>query len=157
MAEGEFAQIRQHIEKALDLDIFLIGDHDLFAMLLNAAVMQRDTASLWKYAPLLVEEAVRLDHKLYLAVTHRGWGVLHTLMGEFTEAKEHLEQALVIFQDLETRWQLGRTCFELGELAVVRSDNGEAQKQYISALKLFEEMGASPEAARALAKLESLS
>lgn len=125
-------------------------------MLLDAAVMQRDPASLGKYAPLLAEEAVRLDHSLYLAITHRGWGVLHTLKGAFTEARTHLDQALGLFQDLETRWQLGRTHFELGELAVAGSDTAEAQQQYTTALKLFEEMDAAPDAARTLAKLETL-
>jgi len=156
MAAGEFAQIRQHLEMVLDLETKITGDHDLFAMLLDAAVMQRDEVSLQKYTPLLEEEAVRLDHSLYLATAHRGWGVLHTLKAEFKEAKENLDQALVIFQDLETRWQLGRTYFELGELAVACSDIAEAREQYSTARKLFEEMDASPDAARSQLALDSL-
>ena len=155
MVEGEFALVRQHLEKALHKGFSEIGEHDVYAMLLDTAVMQRDETSLRIYAPLLEGEATQLDHSLYLAIAHRGWGVLHFLTGEFAKASARLDQAIVMFSDLETRWQLGRTHFELGELAVARSSMDEAREQYSTALNLFEEMGASPDAARALSALES--
>ena len=52
------------------------------------------------------------------------------------------------FEGLDTRWQLGRTLVELGELAREQSKTAEAKQQYAKALQLFEEMGAVPDAAR---------
>jgi len=43
-------------------------------------------------------------------------GVAHRLAGETTEAEARLKQVLALFSSLSTRWQLGRTLFELGEL-----------------------------------------
>ncbi len=154
IAEGEFALVEQYLEKALHLGFTFAGDHELHAMLLDTAVMQRDAASLEKYVPLLEAEATRLDHSLYLAIAHRGWGVLHTLKGEFKEARARLEQALVLFGVLETRWQLGRTHYQLGELAVARSDTAEAREQFARALKWFEELRAAPDAARTQSALD---
>ena len=149
MAQGEFALVRELLEKAIHKPSVLVGDHDVYAMLADAAVQQRDGAALREYAPLLEEAAVSLEHKLYLATAHRAWGVMHRLEGEFEQAEARLEQAIILFSGLDTRWQLGRTLLELGELAAGRSQTAEAKQHYARALELFEEMGAIPDAARA--------
>ena len=100
MAEGEFALVRQHLEKALQAEFNFMGEHSVYAMLLDTAVVQRDEAALQKFAPLLENQARQLDHHLYLATAQRGWGVLHTLRGEFAEARERLDQAIDIFGDI---------------------------------------------------------
>ncbi len=149
MAEGEFALVRKHLELALHKEItWLARPHDLYAMLADAAVQQRDSKGLLKYAPLLEKEALDLDHSLYLALAHRAWGVAHRLNGDFEEAEARLGLALELFRDLDTRWQLGRTYYELGELAAARSNPAKAAEQYSASLKLHEEMGALPDAVR---------
>src|SRR5512143_2455555 len=126
MAEGEFALVEQHLEGALQKrfangsQVFnngsWPGDHDLFAMLADAAAQQADEAMLRKYAPLAEALAMRYGHVLYQAVAHRGWGVAHRLAGEYPEAEARLQQALTLFQQLGTAWQTGRTLADLGEL-----------------------------------------
>lgn len=160
MAEGEFALVRQHLEAALDRPTALpnatCGDHDLYAMLADVAVFQRDTDALSRYAPLAEAAADRYQHRLYQGVAYRAWGVLHLLRGEHAEAETRLRLALEQFELLGARWQIGRTLFELGEQAVARADVPGARDTYSRALFVFEEVKAEPDAARTRRALELL-
>jgi hypothetical protein len=164
MAEGEFALVRQHLEQALPKRAIPLGhgapagDHDLYAMLADVSALQRDEAALRKYAPLAEEAAARCGHPLYLAIAHRAWGVAHRLAGRsaYTESEARLRNALDLFSALETRWQIGRTLFELGELAAARKDAGGARDYFSRALAAFEALRAAPDAARTRRALASL-
>src|SRR5919109_4101823 len=115
MAEGEFALVREHIEAALtrpSLGWATFGDHDLYSLLADAAAQQRDEAALQEYVTLAEETARRYNHRLYQAVAHRAWGVLHRLAGQYTESQLRLTQALELFQQFDTYWQIGRTLYE---------------------------------------------
>jgi hypothetical protein len=125
-------------------------------MLADVAVQQRDLAALRQYAPLAEQLASRYDHGLYQAIAHRAWGVAHRLAGEYAEAKVRLHQALELFHDLDTHWQIGRTLSELGELAVARAEATAARDYFSHALAAFEAMKAAPDADRARAALEAL-
>ena len=159
MAEGEFALVRQHLEEAINkgsLGWRPRGDHDIFAMLADVAVRQGDLEAIRRYAPLAEEAATRYGHKLYHAIAHRAWGVAHRLAGEYALAKARLDQALELFRELDARWQIGRTCSELGELALALSDTAAARHYLTAALALFQSLGAAPDAARTQAMLEKL-
>ena len=131
-------------------------EHIVYMMLVDSAVRAGDEKAIRQFAPQLEELALRDDHKPYLAVAHRAWGVAYRLAEEYQEAETHLEKALGIFEELETRWQIGRTLFELGELAMDRS-NGEAAQGYFSqAQDLFEELGAGPDVSRTASVLEAI-
>ena len=162
MAEGEFALVRQHLEMALPKTGLPPGnaapgaDHDLYAMLADACALQRDEAAIRQYAPLAEEAAAQCGHQLYLGIAHRAWGVAHCLAGEFAESQARLQKALDIFQSLDTRWQLGRTLFELGDLARAQKDLAGARDHFTRALAAFTEMEAAPDAARARVRLDSL-
>ncbi len=125
-------------------------------MLADVAAQQRDLAALRQYAPLAEQLASRYDHVLYRAIAHRAWGVAHRLAAEYAEATGRLNQALESFQDLDTRWQIGRTLSELGELAVARAEAAAARDYFSRALAAFEAMKAAPDAARVRAALEAL-
>ena len=90
-------------------------------------------------------------------ITYRAWGVLHRLEGNYDEAETRLNQALDLFQGLETRWQIGRTYYELAELALARADTVRARDGFSRALAAFEGMRAVPDAERTRAALASLS
>jgi tetratricopeptide (TPR) repeat protein len=156
MAEGEFALVRENLEHAVGRGSMLLGDHDVYAMLVDAVVQQRDVRALRQYAPLAEETAARFDHKLYQGVANRAWGVLHRLTGEYAEAETRLQQALKIFQKLETRWQQGRTLFELGELANAQDRRAAAHDYFSRAVAAFDDMRAVPDLNRARAALQSL-
>ena len=156
IAEGEFALVRQHLESALTRTGAWVGDHDLYAMLADAAARQRDEAALRQYAPLAEATARRYEHKLYRAIAQRAWGVLHRLAGEHSEAEARLHLALELFQELGARWQVGCTLFELGELGLARAQDGAVREQFVHALDAFESLGAAPDAARTRARLSSL-
>jgi tetratricopeptide (TPR) repeat protein len=162
MAEGEFALVRQHLEAAMRKPVSLksatCADHDLYAMLADAAAQQRDAAALRQYAPLAEETARRFGHKLYQAIAHRAWGVAHRLAGRsaYAEAEARLNQALALFHELDTRWQVGRTLFELGELAQAQQNIAGARDHFAHALAAFEELQANPDAARTRAAMETL-
>lgn len=154
MAEGEFALVQKYLEIAINKTASWVGEHDVYAMLADAAALQRDEASLRKYAPLAEESASRYDHKLYLAVAHRAWGAAHRLAGQYAESQVRFDKALEIFRQLGTRWQIGRTLSELGELAVERGDHKAARQHFTGALSEFEVLSASPDAVRTREKLE---
>jgi tetratricopeptide (TPR) repeat protein len=159
MAEGEFALVRNHLEAAGSKPVSTVGllfhDNDLYFMYLDMAVQQREEAALRQYAPLAEEMALRDDHILYQASAHRAWGVMHRLQGEYAASETRLNQALELFQGLDTRWQIGRTLFELAEVALGRSDPAEAHDYFSRALASFEEIGAVPDMARTQAALKS--
>ncbi len=153
MAEGEFALVRKYLEIALRKTAAWVGEHDLYAMLSDAAAQQRDATALQLYAPLAEELALRYDHKLYQAIAHRAWGVARRLTGQHTESEARLNQALELFKQLGTRWQIGRTLFELGELSLSRAESTAAHEHFSRALAAFEEMGALPDATRTREKI----
>jgi tetratricopeptide (TPR) repeat protein len=130
-------------------------DHEIYMTLADIAVEMRDADALRKYAPNLETLAERDNHKLYLAIAHRALGVAHRLSGENTAAENRLKQALELFTRLGTRWQIGRTLFELGELNLNRS-NTKAREYYSQALGSFEEVHAMPNAERTREVLNSL-
>ncbi len=161
MAESEFALIRQHLEAALEKSAGPdpprpTGDHDLYAALADAAARQRDPAALHKYAPLAEATATRIDHKLYMAIAQRAWGVAHALASEYAQAERRLNHALRMFQELDARWQIGCTFFELGELSRSQENLAIARDHFSRALIEFEQMRAAPYAARVRAALEEL-
>jgi tetratricopeptide (TPR) repeat protein len=157
MGEGEFALVKQHLETALHAEVSWVGDHDVCATLVDVAAMQRDEAAIRQYAPQAEDLAVRYGHVLYQAIAHRAWGVAHRLAGEHAEAETRLNQALELFRGLETQWQIGRTLFELGELAVARTNAADAHVFFTRALALFEDLRAAPDAARTRTALGLLS
>ena len=160
MAEGEFALVKDNLETAGKLPVssrgFLMNETERYFLLADVAVVERDTVGLGQYAPLAEELALRDDHLLFQASAHRAWGVLHRLTDKYEEAKDRLNQALEIFEELDTRWQIGRTLSELAELAVAMADLPEARDCFSRALVTFEEMGAKPDAVRTREALGSL-
>ena len=152
MAEGEFALVKDHLETAGKLPVssrgFRMNETERYYLLADLAVQERDEVGLRQYAPLAEAMALRDEHLLFQAGSHRAWGVLHRLEGEYEKAKARLNQALEMFQGLETRWQVGRTLYELAELAVARADPTEAREYFSRALVAFEKIGANPDAVR---------
>ena len=152
MAEGEFALVKDHLETAGKIPVssrgFLMNETERYYLLADLAVQERDEVGLSQYAPLAEEMALRDEHLLFQAGSHRAWGVLHRLEGEYEKAEARLNQALEMFQGLETRWQMGRTLYELAELTVARADPTEARDYYSRALATFEEIRANPDALR---------
>ena len=82
--------------------------------------------------------------------------ILHRLRGEYADSENCLQEAMSIFTDLDTRWQCGKTQFELGKSAQGRGETGAASKAFAEALKYFEELGARPDQERVLHALESI-
>ena len=132
-------------------------DHDVYMMLVESALEMEDISTLEKYTPLLEKLAVRDSHQLYLAIAQRAWGALHRLQGAYADSENCLQEALSLFTMLGTRWQCGRTQFELGKLALSRGNKGSASKAFAEALMSFEELGAKPDEGRVLHELELIS
>ena len=122
--------------------------------LVDTAAQQHDAAAIRQYAPRLEELAARDGHKLYLAIAHRAWGVAHRLEGEYAAAEARFNQALELFEEMETRWQIGRTLAEMGELALARSKPSAARDFYSRALAAFEGLQAAPDEERTRVALE---
>ena len=160
MAEGELALVKEYLEAANNKPVtawgLLFHDNELYAMFADLAVRQRDEAALRRYAPLAEETAARDGHILHQANAHRAWGVLYRLQGEFAASETRLNQALELYRGLDTRWQIGRTLYELGELAQARTDPAGACDYFSHALASFEEIGANPDAIRTREALKSL-
>lgn len=117
---------------------------ELYVLLTDSATEQRDESALREFAPILQELATRNGHKLYEAIAHRAWGVAHMLAGEYTQAQDRLEQSLTLLRAIDTRWQIGRTLYEFGELASRQDDRPSAHAYFSQALSYFEELRAAP-------------
>jgi hypothetical protein len=161
LAEGEFALVRYHSEEGLPKVGWptewgsMGSDLDVYAMLVEAAAGQRDEAAIGRNAPRLAEMAAAVGHTLYQAIAQRALGIAHRLGGDPAAAEGHLQQALALFEQLDTCWQIGRTLFELGELARSRPEGNAAARDYFSrALAIFEQIQAAPDAAQVRANLE---
>ena len=124
-------------------------------ILTDTAVELRDAEALRKYAPQLERIAERDNHRLYLAIAQRALGVGHRLAGEHAAAETRLGEALALFTQLGTRWQIGRTLFELGELHLAHAP-AKAREYYSQSLGAFEEIQAVPNIGRTRAALDSL-
>jgi tetratricopeptide (TPR) repeat protein len=148
LAAGEFARVIPVLEQALQAPSEWIGNHILYAALADTAAQQEDQAAIRKYAPLAEGLGNVYQHRLYQGVAHRAWGVAHRLAGEFAQAANRLDQALALFEALDTRWQLGRTWRERGVLAAAQRQRPQAQDCFERALVLFEIMRAAPDAAQ---------
>jgi hypothetical protein len=162
LAKGEFALVEQSIRAAWEKSVqpvkngSMAHEHNLYMLLTEAAVQRGDASALRQYAPVLEELAVRDDHRFYLAIAQRAWGVAHRLAGEYAESEASLEQARQTFSELGARWQLGRTFYEMGELGVRRADPDMARLSFAQAVAEFEAMQALPDLERAQAALEGL-
>jgi len=161
-AEGEFALVKEYMERGLQLPGqpvkrgTMAHTHDVYTLLVESAARQRDTAALQKYASLAEELATRDKHKLYLAIAQRASGVAHLLAGEYIETETHFNHALELFRELGTRWQLGRTLAELGEVERARGNTAAARDYFSQALATFEELRASPDVERTRAAMAVL-
>ena len=130
-------------------------DHEIYMSLADTAVELRDADALRKYAQPLENLASRDNHRLYLAIAHRALGVEHRLAGEHAPAETRLRHALELFTKLGTRWQIGRTLFELGELNLTHS-RPKAREFYSQALGAFEEIQAQTSVQQTRTSLISL-
>jgi tetratricopeptide (TPR) repeat protein len=153
-AEGEFSLISKRLEPALDLSGqpvkrgTMAHEHIVYMMLVDSAAMAKDEAAIRKYAPLLQALTERDDHRPYMAIAERAWGIAHRIAGKFDDAEESLKAAFEHFAELDTRWQMGRTLFEMGELELARSNAELAEDYFTQALKAYESVLANPDITR---------
>jgi tetratricopeptide (TPR) repeat protein len=156
---GEFALMREHLEEAFARSNAPLKwgsmptELELYVLLADAATEQRDESAIREFAPILQELATRNGHTLYEAVAHRAWGVAHTVAGEYTQAQARLEQSLTLLRAIETRWQIGRTLYELGDLASRQGDLPSAHTYFSDALVHYEDLGAVPYIERTRSRL----
>lgn len=135
----------------------MAADLDMYAMAVDAAARAEDEDGLSRYLSLAEGAAQRADHKLYIAVARRARGVAHRIAGEWDLAAGPLKAATDEFRALDTKWQIGRTLLELGEVERGRENSGVSMEHFAEALSAFETLGADPDAHLARAALESLS
>ncbi len=161
-AEGEFALAQDQTERAIAASPLPVKwgtgphDHDLYALLTDLAAQQRDLAAIRQYAPLAEQLAERDQHQLYLAIVHRAWAVAHRLAGEFADASSRLDRALDLFNTLGTRWQIGRTLVECGELELALQNPARSREYFSRALVEFEALRAAPSVAAIHLRLQNL-
>ena len=129
-------------------------EHIIYMMLVDSAATARDQKTILKYTPVLEKIAIRDDHRPYLAVADRAYGIAHRLSKEYKQSENHLQQALDIFEEFDIPWQRARTLYELGKLAQVRGNDNLSREIFTEALHEFERLGAIPDASRTEVALE---
>lgn len=145
MAQGEFVLVNEHLTAAMQkppMGWNPVGDHELYVLLADVAAQQRDETMLSTYAPQAETVSVRLKHTLYQAIALRALGILDEIHGRMARAEARLKQSYELFQRLETRWQMGRTLLDLGQLSAAEGKNKEASEYFAQAVNEFESMGA---------------
>jgi tetratricopeptide (TPR) repeat protein len=152
MAQGEFVLVNEHLTAAMQkppMGWNPVGDHELYVLLADVAAQQRDETMLTMYVPQAETISVRLQHTLYQAIALRALGILDEMHGRMARAEARLKQSYELFQRLETRWQMGRTLFALGQLSATEGRSKEASEYFAQAVNEFESMGARPASERA--------
>jgi hypothetical protein len=150
LAKGEFTLLNQNLIVAQQKSGqpvrrgTMAHDHHVFMLLTDAAALKHDLDSLLQYAPQLEALALRDDHQLYWAIAQRAWGVAHLLKGANEEAASRLGKAEQVFKELGAAWQYGRTCQEMGKLALARGDKAGARSHFARAIQAFEGLKAAP-------------
>lgn len=163
LAEGEFALVRVTLETALPKATVPTKagatalEHDVVTYLADAAANAGDAPAARRYATRAEELAMAYGHPLYLGIARRAAGIAERLEGHPELAESRLRQALEGFQQLGTRWQVGRTLIELGRLEIARHLPKAARASFQAALAEFEALGATPDVDRAREALASLS
>jgi tetratricopeptide (TPR) repeat protein len=151
-AEGEFALVKVYFEMAGQIPVtghgHVFNETERYYLLVDLAVLEGDETALRQYIPLAEEMAIKDHHRFFQAGLHRARGVLHRLTGEYAQAENRLNQALEMFWEMDTRWQIGRTYSEVAELKLAQGDLEQAKQYYSQALDSFEQVGARPDAAR---------
>lgn len=164
MAEGEFALVRDHLDHANRATSdpvrwgSAVTDLDYLVLRADAAAGARDAETLRASAHRAEQAAAQVGHRLYRAVALRSRAVLALLDGQPGAAVDLASQALQHFEDLGTRYQMGRTLGERARAQDARGDTASARDDWSRALELFQAQGASPaaqEARHALAALQA--
>ena len=159
---GEFALMKEHLDAAFTRSNAPLKwgsmptEPELYVLITDSAADRRDESAVREFAPILQELASQSGHKLYEAVAHRAWGVAHAIAGEYTQAQARLEQTLILLNPIDTRWQIGRTLFELGDLALRQDDLDSARTYFSQALAHFEELRATPYIERTRSRMAQL-
>lgn len=161
-AEGEFALVVEQLQSALERPGqpvkrgSMAHEHDVCALLVEAACRLGSSAVLLQHLPHLEELARRDNHRMYLPLALRARGVAHRLAGEYAEAQVPLQKALEGFTGMEMRWQMGRTLTELGVLEQERGNPEGALTYFARAVEAFDALGAAPDEARTQALIAAL-
>lgn len=144
MGQGEFAQAREHLMAAIEKPSIgwnPVGDHEVSVLLADIGAMHRDIPLLAAYALQADEISLSLDHHLYHAIALRALGILDWLNGESAQAAARLTESCRIFQQIDTRWQLGRTLSDLGEVSAGLGRSEEAESYFARSRNILEDMG----------------
>lgn len=145
----------KYLDEALSRPKEIIPDIRFYSILVDTAVLEEDRKKIVDYLPWFEKEAKRHDHKLFQAVALRAKAVAARLEGKYKPAQEHLEQARTIFQEMDTRWQLGRTHMEFGRVYRAQDDHIHAKEHFQKAADYFAALDARPDRERAQAEMIS--
>lgn len=162
MAEGEFALVREHLDQAVrgSNDPVRWGsavtDLDFNVLYADAAARARDAEALKRFVPLAEQGAEHFGHRLYGAIAHRARGVSALLADQAAEAVAYEDQALAIFENLGTRYQIGLTLGERARAFFSLGDPASARADWNRAAALFDALGALPAARQARDSLAAL-
>jgi Nif-specific regulatory protein len=99
-----------------------------------------------RYAGLGGELARELNDRFTLAKNDWAWAKIHAFQGEREAAAARFEAARIVFEELDTPYELGRLIFEVG---VLREEPEEATQTIRGAIRIFERLDASLDLERA--------
>jgi nucleotide-binding universal stress UspA family protein len=162
MAEGEFALVREHLEQAdrVSNDPVRWGsavtEMDFNVLYADAAAQARDAEALQRFVPRAEDEAEHFGHRLYLAIARRARGVQALLEDRPGDAVRFQDEALAVFEQLGTRYQMGLTLGERARAFSALDEQARARADWSQAVELLEAQGARPAAQLARDSLAAL-
>ena len=112
--------------------------------LLEVYALQEQGAEVEARADTVLSMARRSGARKELAQAHRALGIHHTSLRRWPEAEQQLTQALGIYRELDTRWEVGRTLYHLGLLHHRRhaaDDRDQAKAVLDEANSIFSGLG----------------
>jgi hypothetical protein len=97
--------------------------------LLEVYALEEQGAEVEARADAVLSMARRSGARKELAQAHRALGIHLTSLRRWPEAEQQLTQALGIYRELDTRWEVGRTLYHLGLLHHRRHSRATAIRQ----------------------------
>lgn len=144
------------MQEAISRSSEINPDMILYSILVDTAVIEEDLEKLNEHTPWLENQAKRHGHKLFEAITLRAQAVANRLGHNHKQAVKQLKEAEVIFLAMDTKWQIGRTYYEFGNLYASQDNKAEAERYFEQAIECFELIDALPDAESTKAALKAI-
>jgi class 3 adenylate cyclase/predicted ATPase len=154
---GDHQQALDYLLEAVELFVEIGNKTDLvdaYKLLAEVELELNNVNEALEYCQRSLELAREVGDREFEGIAHRVLGQIHRAAGRPEEARQYLQRSVETLTAVESRLELGKSCYELGvTLSAMGAEEWQAQLQH--AAQIFEELGVEGELQKARAALVS--